>query len=224
MKAIAPKFGRKFASIDDRELLFLLHNTCGAKSAAEPSPYKCALKQAYMTNADWSSTALDVFLGEQSYLEGVYPAEAASLNIESHLRIICHGIRCATFQARMCGYVSTCASVAEFRAAAYVEATNMAIYADFEKTKARCSGKSHVTLAAPIKPPDVADTSKQGAPYKVFTMKRKLLTISRKRLKKPWKLIEVLLQPWLHGTPIKRNLSLWCSPFLRILSRSLHRL
>ena len=102
---------------------------CGAKSAAEPFPYKCVLKRAYMTNADWSFTALDIYLGEQSYLEGVYPAEAVSLNIESHLRIIRHGIRCATFQARMGGYVSTCASIAEFRVAAYVEAANMAFYA-----------------------------------------------------------------------------------------------
>jgi hypothetical protein len=63
MKAIAPKLGRQLASIDDRELLFLLRTMCGAKSAAEPFPYKSALKQAYMTNADWSPTALDVYLG-----------------------------------------------------------------------------------------------------------------------------------------------------------------
>jgi hypothetical protein len=131
-----------------------------------------------MTNADWSSTALDVYLGEQSYLEVVYPADAASLNIESNFQIICHGTRCETFKARMGGYVSTCASVAEFRAAAYVEVVNMAIYADFEKTKARYSGKSHFTLAAPNEHPDVADTSKRGAPYKAF-------------------------KPRLYGTPIK---------------------
>ena len=183
MKAIAPKLGRQLASIDDRELLFLLRTMCGAKSAAEPFPYKSALKQAYMTNADWSPTALDVYLGEQLYLEGVYPADAAALNVEAHLKLICSGFRCPTFQKRMGEYVPTCASVAEFRSAAYAEAENMKIYAEFDKSKSRSSGKSLVTPAAPIKPPEVADTSKQGAPCKVFTAEEKTAHYLKKKAK-----------------------------------------
>jgi hypothetical protein len=100
-KSLAPKLGRSWASIDERELLFLLGNMCGARSAADPFQYRSALKLVHMTNSVWSSVRLDEYLGEQAYLEEVHRPEANAISIEAHLRFIWQGFRCSTFQARM---------------------------------------------------------------------------------------------------------------------------
>ena len=59
----------------------------------------------------------------------------------------------------------------------------MKIYAEFDKSKTRSSGKSLVNPAAPIKPPEVADTSKQGAPYKAFTAEERAAHYIKKKAK-----------------------------------------
>ena len=54
----------------------------------------------------------------------------------------------------------------------------MDVGADLEKTKAKLSGKA---VAAPIKLPDVADSSKQGPPHRSFTAEEKQAHFKKKK-------------------------------------------